>query len=68
MIITEIREIARSHGIQPNNLFKTELIKTIQTKEGNFPCYGTACDGKCDQDLCCWREECFEAARIERKF
>lgn len=67
MKITEIREIAKAHGIQPVNLFKTELIKTIQTKEGNFDCYGTAYDGMCDQFGCCWREDCFEAARIEKQ-
>lgn len=67
MQITEIRDIARAHGIQPNNLFKTELIKSIQTKEGNFDCYGTAFDGVCNQLGCCWREDCFEAARAERQ-
>jgi len=68
MNITDIREVARSHGIQPNNLFKTELVKTIQAKEGNFPCYGTAYDGVCDQTGCSWREQCFEASLNERKF
>lgn len=67
MQITEIRDLARARGIQPDNLFKTELIKTIQTKEGNFDCYGTAFDGICNQPGCCWREDCFEAARVERQ-
>jgi hypothetical protein len=65
MKITEIRDLAKSHGITPQNLFKTELIRTIQLKEGNFDCYGTAYNGVCDQLGCCWREDCFEAARIE---
>ena len=65
MRIMEIRNIARAHGIQPDHTFKTELIRTIQIKEGNFPCYGTAYDGICDQLGCGWREDCFEAARIE---
>jgi hypothetical protein len=65
MQIMEIRDIARAHGIQPDHIFKTELIRTIQIKEGNFDCYGTAYDGICDQPECCWREDCFEAARIE---
>jgi hypothetical protein len=67
MNIAKTRDIARGLGIQPDNLFKTELIKTIQTKEGNFPCYGTALDGNCDQLGCCWRDECFEAARLEKQ-
>jgi hypothetical protein len=65
MKIAEVRNIAKMHGINSDNLFKTELIRTIQIKEGNFDCYGTACDGECDQLECCWREDCFEAARIE---
>lgn len=64
MKIAEIRDIAKSHGIQPN-VFKTELIKTIQLKEGNFDCYGTAYQGICDQSGCRWREDCFVVSRIE---
>lgn len=66
MKIMEIRDIAKSYGITPENIFKTELIKTIQLKEGNFDCYGTAYDGICDQVGCRWREDCFEASRLER--
>jgi len=65
MKIAEIRDVARSLGIQPNNFFKTELIKTIQQREGNFDCYGTAHDGVCDQIGCCWRKDCLEVSRIE---
>jgi hypothetical protein len=67
MNITKIRDVARKLGIQPESLFKTELIRTIQNKEGNYPCYGTAYDGVCDRQECCWREECFEASRIEKR-
>lgn len=63
MKLEEIRGIAKSHGIKFNKLSKTELIKAIQAKEGNFDCYATAYDGECDQDDCCWREDCFEAAQ-----
>lgn len=59
MKITEIRGIAASRGIKHVNLFKTELIKAIQTSEGNFDCYGTARHGICDQGECCWRGDCF---------
>ena len=63
MKLEEVHGIAKSHGINPNNMFKTELIKTIQLKEGNFDCYATAYDGVCDQLGCIWRQDCFEAAR-----
>jgi hypothetical protein len=67
MNITEIRDIAKARGITATNLFKTELIRTIQAREGNFDCYGTAYDGVCDQLGCIWRDDCFEAARKDRK-
>jgi hypothetical protein len=64
MTIAEIRGIAQSHGIKADNLFKTELIRNIQIKERNFDCYARSYDGVCDQSGCCWREDCFEAARV----
>jgi hypothetical protein len=65
MKIAEIKTLAKAHGINPDNRFKTELIKAIQITEGNFDCYGTAYNGVCDQVECCWREDCFEVARLE---
>lgn len=62
MKLEEIRSIAKLHGIKPNKLSKTELVRTIQTEEGNFDCYATAYDGECDQGGCSWREDCFDAA------
>jgi len=62
MNMEDIRAIAKSQGINPGKLFKTELIKTIQAKEGNFDCYSTAYDGVCDQVNCLWREDCFDAS------
>ena len=62
MKLEEIRRIAQSKGIVSVNHFKTELIKTIQTKEGNFDCYATAYNRECDQTDCLWREDCFEAS------
>lgn len=63
MKLEAIRSIAKSMGIEPANQFKTELIRNIQAREGNFDCYATAYAGECDQAGCCWREDCFEAAR-----
>ena len=58
MKLDEVRSIARSHGIQPKHLSKSELIKTIQAEEGNFDCYGSAHNGECDQEGCLWRKDC----------
>ena len=62
MKIEAVRRIAKSHSISPGKLSKTELIKSIQTKEGNFDCFATAYGGECDQVVCNWREDCFESA------
>jgi hypothetical protein len=62
MTVTEIRKIARTLGIKTAKLRKGELILAIQTEERNFPCFGTALGGECDQGGCCWREDCLKPA------
>ncbi|HEU0219689.1 MAG TPA: SAP domain-containing protein [Gallionella sp.] len=62
MKLEQVRTIAKSHSIKPDHLSKTELIKAIQTEEGNFDCFATAYSGECDQAGCSWRNDCFEAA------
>jgi len=63
MKIEAVRSIAKSQGIHPGKLSKIELVRTIQTKEGNFDCFATAYNGECDQVGCSWREDCFAAAQ-----
>ena len=62
MKLQDIRTVAKQHHINFGSLSKTELIREIQRQEGNFDCFGTACDGICDQVGCLWRESCFAAA------
>jgi len=63
MKLEEIRSIAKSKNIKSGKLSKTALVKSIQSSEGNFDCFATAYAGECDQLGCCWREDCFDAAR-----
>lgn len=63
MKLEELRNLAKSYGIQPGKLPKAGLIKSIQLGEGNFDCFATAYAGECDQFGCSWREDCFDAAR-----
>lgn len=63
MKMEQIRSIAKSHHIKPARLSKTELIKSIQSEEGNFDCFASASSGECDQAGCSWREDCFASAR-----
>lgn len=63
MNISEIRVIAQTVGIRPLPKAKVELVRAIQTGEGNFPCFATATAGSCDQEQCLWRSDCFKLAR-----
>jgi len=62
MRMQELRAIAKSHSISPGRRSKAELIKAIQSEEGNFDCYSTAYSHECDQGDCLWREDCFETS------
>lgn len=58
MDMADIRKKAKDAGIKTAvGMKKLELIRAIQAKEGNFPCFGTA-DDYCDQLSCLYREDC----------
>ncbi|MCG6933319.1 MAG: SAP domain-containing protein [Gallionella sp.] len=63
MKMEEIRGIAKTHHIRTAHLSKRDLIRSIQSEEGNFECFATAVGGQCDQVNCIWREDCLGAAR-----
>lgn len=63
MKLQDVRTIARHLDINPNRQSKTDLIRTIQQREGNFDCYGSAGNGECDQLNCLWRDDCFALPR-----
>lgn len=56
----DIKEIAKKMGIRIGKMKKPELIRSIQTAEGNVPCYA-ARGHECDQINCLWREDCIKA-------
>ena len=62
MKVEEIKKMAQKMGFTATGP-KAELIKTIQQKEGNFACFGTAIDGFCDQDKCLWRTDCLKPSK-----
>lgn len=59
----DIREIAKKMGIKTGRMKKPELIRAIQTAEGNTPCYATR-GHECDQINCLWRQDCIEALQM----
>ena len=44
MTVKELQKMANGLGIKATGLRKTELVKTIQSAEGNFACFDTATD------------------------
>jgi hypothetical protein len=57
--IGEIREKAKSIGITPGKMKKAELIRAIQTAEGNQPCFGRS-GGECIYTNCCFIQDCLK--------
>ena len=58
MELKELKEKAKKLGIEPKiGMKKENLIRSIQTAEGNFSCFATAKD-YCDQLGCCFRDDC----------
>lgn len=62
MNLPELKKIAQKIGV-PATGGKAEIIRSIQRKEGNFDCFGTAIDGYCDQYNCLWRSDCLKPAK-----
>lgn len=57
MIVKEIKKMAKEMGINGAKMLKGDLIRAIQSKEGNSPCYRTGIID-CPQTACCWWEDC----------
>ncbi|MHB1379940.1 MAG: SAP domain-containing protein [Desulfurivibrionaceae bacterium] len=57
MKMLDIKAKAKNLGIRAGKMKKEDLIRTIQEREGNFPCFGSAME-HCSQEDCSWREDC----------
>ena len=61
MTLSEIQKKARSLGIRDTWKYsKKELIRLIQSKEGNVECFATTANATCGQEGCCWRVDCLK--------
>jgi len=65
MNVQTIKAIAKKMSIEPGSMNKLELVRSIQEKEGNLPCFKTA-QASCDQLDCCWRSDCKPGGVISR--
>ena len=62
----EIRKKAAGMGISIRGLKKPDLIRALQTLEGNVPCFDTGRQD-CDQLQCCWRGDCLPPETYGRR-
>ena len=58
MTVKEIQGIARKMGLKTNKMKKADMVRSIQTAEGNSPCFQTGAANSCGQDNCMWRTDC----------
>jgi phenylalanyl-tRNA synthetase alpha subunit len=65
MKMQEVREKAKTLGLNTFGKKKVDLIRAIQNKEENVPCFQTGLDS-CDQFSCCWRSDCFPVRTTEK--
>ena len=58
MKLEEIKEIAKQRDIKVGKLKKAELVRAIQTSEGNIACFENGQADECGQAECLWRPDC----------
>lgn len=66
MEMQEVKEIARKLAIKTMNLNKCDLIRAIQSEEGNIPCFGIRHTTECGQITCpCVRAVTYRHAALQ---
>ena len=58
MTVKEIQNIASKLGLKVGKMKKADLVLSIQTAEGNTPCFQTGSANSCGQDNCLWKADC----------
>ena len=58
MNIRKVKEIAQQRDIRVNSMKKGEIIRAIQSKEGNTACFDSWNAHECSQLDCLWRDDC----------
>jgi hypothetical protein len=62
--MNKIKAIAKKMALDSGSMDKKTLIRAIQQKEGNTPCFKTDLPF-CDQYDCCWRDDCKPGETID---
>ncbi len=58
MTFAEIKQIAKDHGIKVAGIKKTDIVRAIQLREGNIPCFSSGKASECGQHSCLWLAAC----------
>lgn len=67
MDMMQLKEKAKQLGIRVGKMKKEDVVRAIQNKEGNFPCFGTAKD-YCNQLACAWRKGCLPSQKLGKTY
>lgn len=54
----EVKKIAAERGIKTCKKKKGDIIRAIQTEEGNPACFDTGIAASCGESNCLWKEDC----------
>lgn len=58
MTMEEIRVIAKQRNLKTGSVSKTDLIRSIQSANGNVACFNTVAPAACQQANCMWSGDC----------
>lgn len=58
MNVQEVKQIAAERGIKTAKMKKADIIRAIQTNEGNPACFDTGITGNCSESNCLWKDDC----------
>lgn len=67
MDMAQLKEKAQQLGIRVGKMKKGDVVRAIQSREGNFPCFETAKD-YCNQLACAWRKGCLPSSKLEKTY
>jgi hypothetical protein len=57
MKMAQLKKKAKPFGIKIDKMNKVEVVRAIQTAEGNTACFGNS-NGQCPYTNCCFMEDC----------
>jgi hypothetical protein len=58
MNLQQIKDIAKARGVKTGRANKAELVRMLQSEEGNHSCFQVGQAATCGQDGCLWRGDC----------